>query len=508
LFAENYEFISIVTFLLPRGKRPLNQCIFEFIFVKNRLLYFFVIGLVWVRLPLFSQDSIHKTTIRKIIIQGNKKTKDYVIRRELTLKEGQSIDANKLDSLVLANRLQVFNLMIFNEVNFNILNWTEDSLDLVIKVYEKWTIIPFPVIKFADRNINEWWKLHNHDFKRLQYGLTVNWANFTGRNDLFRVSASFGFAEVFEGAYLIPQVNKKGTIGIASTLSLMRSKHVAYNTIDDILQYLELGKSYQYTNIKFDPSFFYRPRIHVTHFFEAGYGYTKVSDSVITANPKYFTNSKNTQHYFSIGYIFEADYRNIVAYPTEGWLIRMGISNYGLGFMKDVKMTDLFFRFSKYNTWQNHPKWSLANYGKLELSFRDKQPYNLQLTKSLGYKENLVRGYELYVVDGQHSLLFKTEQRFRLVDFRLKNVKKLQGKGIMEKSLAYLPINVMLKTFFDAAYVWDNQFEQNNTLKNKWIFGFGVGMDIITFGNQVFRIEYSVNRKLENRVYLHFEQSL
>jgi outer membrane protein assembly factor BamA len=476
--------------------------------VKSKFLYGFVCWLILFQLPSFSQDTVQQITIRKILIEGNKKTKEYVIRRELTIKEGQVLNAAELDSLILINRLQVFNLKIFNEVNFNILNWNEDGLDLVIKVYEKWTIIPFPVIKFADRNVNEWWKQRGHDFKRLQYGLTVNWANFSGRNDLFRVSASFGFAQVFEGTYIIPQINKKGTIGLATTSTLMRSKRVAYNTINDILQYLELSKVYHYTNIKFEPTIFFRPRINVTHYFEGGYGYTKVSDSVIIANPKYFTNQENTQHYVKVGYMFEADYRNIKAYATQGWLLRMGFTNYGLGFMDDVKMTTMFARFSKYDTWKKHPKWSLANYGKLQLSFRNKQPYNLQAYQSLGYKENLVRGYELYVLDGQHALLFKTEQRFRLMEFRLKNIKKLQGKGIMQRSLAYLPINLMLKTYFDAGYVWDNQFELNNDLKNKWIFGFGVGLDLITFSNQLFRIEYSVNRKMENRLYLHFEQSL
>lgn len=470
--------------------------------------YVLWLGLWLCGIAVMAQDSVSPIRIRSIIIEGNKKTKDYVIRRELTITEGQLVPAAQLDSVILANRLQVFNLKIFNEVNFNILNWNEEGLDLVIKVYEKWTIIPFPVIKFADRNVNEWWQQRNHDFKRLQYGLTVNWANFTGRNDLFRVSASFGFAQVFEGAYLIPQVNKKGTLGLAATVSLMRSKRVAYNTTEDMLQYLELSKVYHYTNIRFEPMIILRPQIRVTHYFEGGYGYTKVSDSVIVANPQYFTNTGNKQHYIKAGYTFEADHRNIKAYPTEGWLMRTGFTNYGLGMMNDVKMTTVFFRLSKYNTWKQHPKFSIANYGKLQLSFRDRQPYNLQVYQSLGYKENLVRGYELYVLDGQHSLLFKTEQRFRLVDFRLKNVKKLQGKGIMQKSLAYLPINLMLKTYFDAAYVWDNQFERRNELKNEWIFGFGVGLDLITFSNQLFRIEYSVNRKLENRVYLHFEQAL
>lgn len=475
----------------------------------KRICRYVVLG--WLCLSahaLLAQDTVQQIRIRSIFIEGNKKTKDYVIRRELSISEGQEIPATQLDSIILANRLQVFNLKIFNEVNFNILNWTEEGLDLVIKVYEKWTIIPFPVIKFADRNVNEWWKLYNHDFKRLQYGMTLNWANFTGRNDLFRVSASFGFAQVFESGYLIPYLNRKGTVGLSAGISLMRSKRVAYNTANDILQYLPLGDIFHYTNIRFDPAIIYRPKLFVTHIFEAGYGYTKVSDSVTSANPRYFTNARNQQHYFRIGYQFESDHRNIKAYPTEGWLMRIGFSNYGLGIMKDVKMTNAYFRFSKYNTWKKHPKWSLANYGKFELSFRDKQPYNLQPVKSLGYKENLVRGYELYVADGQYSLLFKTEQRFRLLDFRIRNVKKWQGKGIMQKSMAYMPLNIMLKTYFDAGYVWDNYFNENNTLRNQWMFGFGAGIDIVTFGNQLFRVEYSVNRDLEKRVYLHFEQAL
>ena len=62
-------------------------------------------------------------TIRHIIIENNKRTKDFIIERELTVKENQQIKANKLDSIILANRLQVFNLRIFNDVNFNITNW-------------------------------------------------------------------------------------------------------------------------------------------------------------------------------------------------------------------------------------------------------------------------------------------------------------------------------------------------------------------------------------------------
>ncbi|QQR99296.1 MAG: BamA/TamA family outer membrane protein [Sphingobacteriales bacterium] len=217
---------------------------------------------------------------------------------------------------------------------------------------------------------------------------------------------------------------------------------------------------------------------------------------------------KSHQNYIKIGYLFESDHRDVRAYPTNGWLLQLGVDNFGLGLMKDVRLTSTYFRMSSYFQWKKHKRFSLANFGKLLLSFPSRQPYNIQDIKSLGYKENLVRGYELYVLNGQHYLLFKTEQRFKALDFRLNKFKKIQSKPIINKSISYLPINLIIKTYFDAGYVWDKQFVDKNSLKNKWIFGFGAGIDVVTFNNSVFRVEYSFNRKLENRLYLHFQQAL
>ncbi|MCB9032391.1 MAG: BamA/TamA family outer membrane protein [Chitinophagales bacterium] len=459
---------------------------------------------------LFAQtDSSNYITIRNISVEENKRTKDYIILNKMSLKEGDKVLAKDLDSTILSNRLEIYNFKLFKDVNFNIKNWENDSLDLVIKAYDKkWTAIPVPIIKFADRNVNEWWKLYNHDFGRLQYGLRVNWSNTSGRNDFVTVAFSYGFAQMLDFTYFLPYFKNKPKLGLMTDFMMMRSRRTAYTTRNDELQYLTISKTFHNTNIKFEPSIFFNQDKYTNHILTAGYGYTKVSDSVIHANPNYFINDKNNQHYFKIAYNFVADHRNVKAYPTDGWLLQFGIQNYGLGFMKDVKMTNIYFRLSKYNEWEKHKRFSVANYGKFLISFKDKQPYNLQSVKSLGYGDNLVRGYELNVLDGQHYLLFKTEQRFKAVDFKFINAKKFKNKAIINKAMAYLPINLVIKTYFDAAYVWDNQFEATNQLKNKWIFGFGAGIDLITFNFSVVRFEYSFNRNLENRLYLHFIQAL
>lgn len=454
-----------------------------------------------------AQENSNYLKIRNIIIGGNKKTKAFVILREMTLHENDSFPAKDMDAELLRQRLNVFNLGLFNDVSINIKNWEEDSLDLFIQVRERWVIIPVPVIKFADRNVVEWWKQYNHDFKRLQYGLQLNWGNLTGRNDMLQVGFSFGFAQRLDMAYSIPTFNrKKERVGLSVMYSMMRSKHVAFNTIDDKLAYLDLSKSWQLQKIDIAAQVSYRKKIHVTHYFTAGYGFAAISDSVSDANPSYFLNERRTQHYLKVGYNFVADYRNVRAYPTEGWYMSVNFTNFGFGFMRS-RMTTAGFQLSKYFQWKKQPRFSVAALIKWQFSWPLKQPYSLQYIKSLGYDENTIRGYELNVIDGQHFVLFKNEYRCRLFSLQLSKMQRFKGKNaaVLNSSLAYLPFNLYLTAYFDAGYVWDKYFTDNNFYKNKWQFGYGVGLNFVTFNSKVFRIEYSVNRYLKNGLYLHFE---
>ncbi len=456
-----------------------------------------------------SQEAVSYLKVRHIIITGNKKTKPFVIHREMTIHENDSFPANEMDATLLQQRLNIFNIGLFNEVNVNIKNWEEDSLDLIIQVRERWVIIPVPIIKFADRNVVEWWKQYNHDFKRLQYGAQVNWGNISGRNDVLQMGISFGFAQRLDIGYSIPQFNRrKEQVGLSIFYTMLRTKRIAFNTVDDRLAFMDLGKSWQLQKIEITPQISYRRQIHNTHYFTTGYGLSAISDSAFHANPNYFLGDKR-QQYFKIGYTFVADYRNVRSYPTGGWLASVNFMNYGLGFMK-TRMTTLGFQLSKYIQWKKHPRFSAAAMIKWQFSWPLKQPYNLQYIKSFGYEENAVRGYELNVIDGQHFLLFKNEYRFRVFSFQLSKIQKFKGKnaGILNSSMAYLPLNLYLTAYFDAGYAWDRYFTENNQYKNKWQFGYGMGLNFVTFNSRLFRIEYSVNRYLKKGVYLHFEQPI
>ncbi len=463
----------------------------------------------WSVYCVYSQENNAYLKVRNIVIAGNKKTKAFVIHREMTIHENDSFPAKEMDAILLQQRLNIFNIGLFNDVNVNIKNWEDDSLDLFIQVRERWVIIPVPIIKFADRNVVEWWKQYNHDFKRLQYGAQINYGNLTGRNDVLQFGVSFGFAQRLDIGYAIPQFNrKKEQVGLSIFYTMLRTKRIAFNTVDDKLAFMDLGQSWQLQKIEVNPQISYRRKIHTTHYFSLGYGLSAISDSAFHANPNYFLGDRR-QQYFKIGYSYIADYRNVRAYPTKGWYMALNFNNYGLGFMK-TRMTVAGFQLSKYFQWKKQPRFSAAAMIKWQFSWPLKQPYNLQNTKSLGYDENAIRGYELNVMDGQHYVLFKNEYRFQVFSFQLSKIQKFKGKnaGVLNSSLAYLPLNLYLTAYFDAGYVWDRYFTENNQYKNKWQFGYGMGLNFVTFNSKLFRIEYSVNRYLKKGVYLHFEQPI
>ncbi len=74
--------------------------------------------------------------IENIIIKGNKKTKDKVIRREILLKEGELYNASKLQM----TREKLFRLGYFKEVNVDIRpGSTDEKVNLVFSVIEQQT---------------------------------------------------------------------------------------------------------------------------------------------------------------------------------------------------------------------------------------------------------------------------------------------------------------------------------------------------------------------------------
>ncbi len=82
----------------------------------------------------FTIDEGKKAFIEQIIIKGNKKTKDKVIRRELAITEGALFNSE----LMQISREKVYNLGYFKQVDFDVRPGTRDGyMNLVIDVEEQ-----------------------------------------------------------------------------------------------------------------------------------------------------------------------------------------------------------------------------------------------------------------------------------------------------------------------------------------------------------------------------------
>jgi hypothetical protein len=75
---------------------------------------------------------------------------------------------------------------------------------------------------------------------------------------------------------------------------------------------------------------------------------------------------------------------------------------------------------------------------------------------------------------------------------------------MLAKQFETAPFALYLRAYSDAGYVRDNSLNPLNTkLANEFLLGGGLGLDMVTYYDLVFRLEYSINRLQQQGVYLH-----
>ena len=120
------------------------------------------------------------------------------------------------------------------------------------------------------------------------------------------------------------------------------------------------------------------------------------------------------------------------------------------------------------------------------------QPY--LFNRALGFKNDFIRGYEYFVIDGSHFALLRANTRFRIVDQVVH-----QNRFKISK---YIPIRVYAKIYNDIGYVY-NKHPETSFLNNKILNGYGAGFDVLVSYNIKFRIEYSFNHLNQKGLFLH-----
>ena len=152
--------------------------------------------------------------IAQIDIEGNAKTKAYIILRELPYHVGSVVIK---DSLIFLNTLakeQLINTSLFNDVN--ITSSPIDSGDVKIKIIvsERWYFFPLPYFRWVDRNFSEWWNEQHHSLDRVNYGINLRQSNATGNNDRLTLGLITGYTHQAVARYQFPYLDKKLRFGM------------------------------------------------------------------------------------------------------------------------------------------------------------------------------------------------------------------------------------------------------------------------------------------------------
>lgn len=439
-------------------------------------------------------------TISSIQITGNKKTRGYIIHRELLFAVGDTIPIQNLSKLIYQSRLNLLNTSLFSFVVIDTIVRCDSlalaSVDVKISVLERFYIGLVPILKINDRNFNVW--LQTRDITHINYGLGVKWRNFTGRMDELSAVIQLGENHEFSLAYQDPYIDKRKRFGLGFEVAYLNNREAGYITENDKLVHGSISERFT-TEKYFAVNSTFRKGIFITHQVIVGLQNYTFSDSLLTLNPDYSYPGVNEPLFVNFKYQLKIDHRDIKYYPLKGWYADIEFNKAGLGFSFEKPVNVAWIKTTTRLYSQIASRWytGISLIGKI--SSGAWQPYFLM--RGLGYNRDYVRGYEYNVIDGKYYALARSNIKYSLVPERTHDL-----RFIPTSKFDRIHYAIYLTAFVDAAYVWQPQWVglNNNLLPDTMLVGTGLGTDLVLDYDKVIRLEFAINKSGKSGIFIHF----
>lgn len=463
--------------------------------------WFLVIG-VFLLIQSIASAQEKTVIIGEITIQGNQRTKDRTIRRELLFKPGDIIIDSLLNERIEQSKNLVMNTGLFNYAEITSAKQENKKVDILITVAEAWYIYPVPVFELIDRNFNVWWVDQNRSLDRINFGIEFAHLNFTGQNDKLKLTAKYGYTRSYSLKYSLPFIDKLQTLGIITEISYAQNRELNYNSVNNKqLFYKDIDNKFIYQRFWTDLGLVYRPGHHLTHSLRARFQQNWIDGMIASElNPDFFLDGRQLQRTFSLTYNFSYDLRDVRSYPLKGNIFATEIRKDGLGIFTNRNALTLNTSYDHY--WSLSQTWSAGLLFSSKLSIiRQQQPFNEY--GAFGFGKNNLYGYELYVVNGMDMALLKGFLRFRLTKKEINF-----GKFVPIKAFRKMPVKIYLNLNQGLSVVNDPYTSEINPFSNRLLLGGGIGLDIVLYYDKVFRIQYSYNHLLEHGLFLHFNTNI
>lgn len=449
-------------------------------------------------IALYSTDTTRNVCIKDLTVIGTKRTKVYVVFREMQFKTGDSVIISKLQNEMEEARRQIYNTTLFNDVKFELFAVDSFNVEITVRVTERWYIYPVPQFQLVDRNFNVWWKTYNRSLDRVNYGIKFVDFNLSGRRDQLNIYLINGYSRNISFSYSNPYLGRTHSNGFSVGAGYTQNREIIYNSSSDNVTLFYPADSIRKKTNDFVRNNWYitlnyqvRKGFFTRQYFSILYSFLKVDDEVIVKNPNYFKDSVTSKGFIDFGYAY--NYTNVdnVSYSLKGTTAYIEILKRGLGFTGGLNMFMIEAGYGKFfslgKNWYSNFQLS----GKLKLPFD--QAYVNQ--RALGYGESYLRGLEYKVVDGVASVLLRSTLKKKLFSFSIPFT-------LFPKIITKVPFTFFVKTYSDLGYVY-NKPKYDSYLNRRLLYTGGFGIDILTLYDINLRFEYSFNQLRENGLFFH-----
>lgn len=400
--------------------------------MKNQIFYIKIFTICIMTGMLFSQTRIDPShsgkKISDIVIMGNDKTRDFVIRREMKTKVGSKLNPELLEE----DQKRIQSLQLFNRVFIQTIIENE-KLKVVIFVTEMWYIYPFPIFFINER-----------DWGKISWGAGMEHLNYRGRAEKLFASFWLGYNPTLQVKYQTPWFLSKRDIyaGLILDYSHIRNKHFfARNITEDHIKvagslgrrlgyHMYVSTTLGYEEVSVDPE----------------YGYCLNSNSSTDQIPYLLMN-------------FSWDHRDLKEFPSSGFYfsvtgIKKGFSAFPVDYSRVAIDNRVYIPLLGKTTLALRTAGTVS-FGKVPL-------YDLVY---LGYSER-VRGHFDKTIEGENRALFSSSYRFPLLPINYYNL----GSNAALRNLKF---GISGSIFLDSGYIWDQSDDFDSSRINT---GFGVGL--------------------------------
>ena len=423
-------------------------------------------------LPASAQDSSITTSanqnlpsnlyIHKIIPQGNVKTEDYVILREMKLKPGDLIVPEKLQYDI--NR--IYNLGIFSRVEASIDHYRDSLATLYMIVDESLYILPFPIIGIKDR-----------DWDKLYFGAGVIHNNFRGRNEKIVAAGALGYDPWVTLRYRNPLFDKRNNLFFMGEVSFsrIRNKSNSVRVID---------KNFDERHVSTGATIGKRIGHHAYPWVMFNYRYVRVSEPGTdrTLSPR------GRDEFLTVGGGVTYDSRNLREYATRGTFANISLTQFGLG-ESFVDYHRLSWDLRKYIPIPRLLDLTLAARSFGTLSGGGSVPSYAHVY--FGYSER-IRGHFYEILEGENILGLSAEVRVPILKPEYFTV-----DFIPVPALQVWRFGMAFALFGDAGKVW---FRPDPTNLQNLTKGYGVGLHFTLPYAIILRSEYAWNELREGEL--------